>query len=461
VAVSVLAEAAITPAVLARFSAVVVTSAPRAAALEWNAACREHVPAIPFIMADVFGAAGFAFSDFGPAHAIKDKDGEPLRSAVVVGVTPVAPTAAAPGRFIVHVHDSKRHGFDEGDAVVFREVKGMAALNDGKPRFVGKTMAHSFDLLLDAEDAAAAAGWADFTDSCVVEQVKVPSVVAFASLRERAFAPVPTDDPMGALITADLGKFGRPAQLHVAFAAVEAFRTAHGQLPPVRDAAAVAECVALARGFVEAAAASSFAGKLALAPADVEADVVARVAALARTELPALCAFFGGVVAQEVVKVTGKYSPLRQWLYLDAFEVFTAATDPAAAAAAAAPAGEFAPAGSRYDGVTSILGRAAQSRAAGAAARHPPPRRRRRRRRGGRGGGARARGSRRARARRRDAAQPRAARHPAHARRGAQRRRRAHDCRRGRGAARAAASAAPRAGRGDGELMRWGLLRQC
>ena len=33
-----------------------------------------------------------------------------------------------------------------------------------------------------------------------------------------------------------------------------------------------------------------------------------------------MAAFFGGVVAQEIVKFTGKYSPLKQWLHYDIFE---------------------------------------------------------------------------------------------------------------------------------------------
>jgi ubiquitin-activating enzyme E1 len=33
-----------------------------------------------------------------------------------------------------------------------------------------------------------------------------------------------------------------------------------------------------------------------------------------------MAAFFGGVVAQEVVKYTGKYYPLKQWLHYDIFE---------------------------------------------------------------------------------------------------------------------------------------------
>ena len=33
-----------------------------------------------------------------------------------------------------------------------------------------------------------------------------------------------------------------------------------------------------------------------------------------------MSAFLGGIVAQEVVKFTGKYSPLKQWLHYDCFE---------------------------------------------------------------------------------------------------------------------------------------------
>lgn len=33
-----------------------------------------------------------------------------------------------------------------------------------------------------------------------------------------------------------------------------------------------------------------------------------------------IAAFLGGVVAQKVVKFTGKFTPIRQWLYFDAFE---------------------------------------------------------------------------------------------------------------------------------------------
>ena len=41
----------------------------------------------------------------------------------------------------------------------------------------------------------------------------------------------------------------------------------------------------------------------------------------ARVHFQPLACFFGGVVAQEIVKITGKYTPISQWLHIDALEV--------------------------------------------------------------------------------------------------------------------------------------------
>jgi ubiquitin-activating enzyme E1 len=60
-----------------------------------------------------------------------------------------------------------------------------------------------------------------------------------------------------------------------------------------------------------------------------------------------LSAFFGGVVAQEVVKFTGKYSPLKQWLHLDAFEALPATK-----------AEDTQPQNTRYDDLIAMYGAA-------------------------------------------------------------------------------------------------------
>lgn len=69
------------------------------------------------------------------------------------------------------------------------------------------------------------------------------------------------------------------------------------------------------------------------------------MALYASVEVQPLVAYFGGVLAQEVVKVTGKYTPLNQWLHLDFLEMLP---DEIAA--------DGDPVGGRYDHVIRLFG---------------------------------------------------------------------------------------------------------
>ena len=326
--------------ILSRFHVVVVTGDyPRSDILQWNDYC--HQNGIVFIASNIKGAAGYCFSDFGTKHIIKDPNGENTKSAVVVGV-------AKGKKTIIYTIDTKRHGFDDGDYVHFREIEGMTNLNDGVPRRITNCKAHSFELEnTDSSD------WPEYTGNGVTEQVKVPVTVSYEPLSVRITNPVPSDEPMG-FITPDLGKFGRSEQLHTSFQAIELYRSKHGKLPAIRDNAAADECVTLAKEWL--ATLKGKEGALALDADSLDAQVVKNVALLANTELPALCAFFGGVVAQEVVKVTGKFTPIRQYLYLDAFEVLPDV------AKNNFTAEEFAPQNNRYDNLVAILGRTQQTK---------------------------------------------------------------------------------------------------
>lgn len=53
---------------------------------------------------------------------------------------------------------------------------------------------------------------------------------------------------------------------------------------------------------------------------EFEDDVFAKAISYAGRSISPMAAFFGGMVAQEIVKKTGKYSPLKQWLHFDIYE---------------------------------------------------------------------------------------------------------------------------------------------
>jgi ubiquitin-activating enzyme E1 len=112
----------------------------------------------------------------------------------------------------------------------------------------------------------------------------------------------------------------RPAHLHFAYLALWEYQANHnGALPPLHDHEAAEECVKLAQAILEEHRSKEDDDVLTVE--EIDQEVVRKTALYARSELSGVCAFLGGVVAQEIVKRFGKYTPIHQWLYLDYFEL--------------------------------------------------------------------------------------------------------------------------------------------
>jgi len=87
--------------------------------------------------------------------------------------------------------------------------------------------------------------------------------------------------------------------------------------------------------------------------------LLANLSSGSRGEMAPLTAFFGGIVGQEVMKAaSGKFHPLKQWLYFDAEEALPGNGE------ALLPAADTAPRGSRHDGQAAVIGWTLQERLA-------------------------------------------------------------------------------------------------
>jgi ubiquitin-activating enzyme E1 len=117
-----------------------------------------------FICSQTLGAMGYAFLDFGKEHVITDHDGEQTRQFIVTDIEKGPSTT-------VIVHDDKRHTYQEGDYVTFREVEGMTEINNTDPLLIKSTTISGFVLDLDSS------AFSDYTRQGIVENVKVPKTV--------------------------------------------------------------------------------------------------------------------------------------------------------------------------------------------------------------------------------------------------------------------------------------------
>ena len=136
--------------------------------IEADEFCRSK--SIGFLFSTLYGAAGFAFSDFGNDFIITDADGEETKSFIVVNATQANPV-------IITVHEDKRHKFQDGDFIQFREVEGMTELNALPPTEIEVIDGYSFKLKVDGT------AFSPYLRQGLVENIKVPKKVSYHSLK--------------------------------------------------------------------------------------------------------------------------------------------------------------------------------------------------------------------------------------------------------------------------------------
>ena len=49
--------------------------------------------------------------------------------------------------------------------------------------------------------------------------------------------------------------------------------------------------------------------------------IILNLAKLAKSEISPICSFLGGMAAQEIIKFTGKFTPINQWFWFEFFEI--------------------------------------------------------------------------------------------------------------------------------------------
>ena len=254
------------------------------------------------------------FCDFGPDFTVVDTTGENPISAMIAGVT-------KDGDGFVTCLEETRHGLEDGDYVTFAEVQGMTELNGCQPRQIKVVGPYTFSI----GDTTA---FSDYIRGGVVTQVKMPKTIHFKPLAEALEEPE--------FLLTDFGKFDRPAQIHLAYRALDSYVEKEGRLPNswnrTDGKAFVQEAVAVNKSLTGSAKVE-----------EVDEALMATFAHVSRGDLNPINATLGGVVAQEVMKACSeKFTPIVQWLYFDATECLPEGDGPSEE--------DCRPIGSRYDG---------------------------------------------------------------------------------------------------------------
>lgn len=277
---------------LQQYQCVILTEVSLSVQLKVNSFCRAHD--IKFVSADVFGLFCGAFCDFGDQFEVSDPNGEEPKETFIASIT-----KANPG--VVTCLDNRMHGFESGDMVSFREVAGMTKLN-GQQIKIEVLSPYAFSICDTSADS-----FSPYEAGGIATQVKIPKVLSFESLEQQLKKP--------STLIADYSKFDLPPSVHVGFLALHRFREDLRRLPNCwcqTDAA-------LLIGFVKDLINNK---SVDVEASDISEDTIKLLSFTCQGSFAPLCATLGGFVAQEALKaITGKFTPLSQWLYLDAVDV--------------------------------------------------------------------------------------------------------------------------------------------
>ncbi|KAF5970930.1 ubiquitin-activating enzyme E1 [Fusarium bulbicola] len=296
-----------------KYQVVVLTNAPIHQQKAIGDYC--HSKGIYVVIADTYGLFGSVFCDFGEKFTCIDPTGETPLNGIVAGIDEEG---------LVSALDETRHGLEDGDYVTFSEVEGMEALNGAEPRKITVMGPYTFSI-------GDVSGLGQYKRGGMYQQVKMPKIINFkdftTALKEPEF------------LISDFAKFDRPQQLHLGFQALHAFQLTHNRLPsPVDDDDAI----------VVIGAAKKFAEQEGL-EIELNEKLLKELSYQAQGDLNPMAAYFGGIVAQEVLKaVSGKFQPINQWMYFDSLESLPTATKRSAELCK--------PIGSRYDGQIAVFG---------------------------------------------------------------------------------------------------------
>ena len=319
-----------------KFNVVVITELyPSNILNNINYICRTNN--IKFIYAINLGLAGYIFSDFGQKHIIFDETGSTTISFNIKNIS------KAEKGLITIDNEKGQNNFNIGDGgiVSFSGIEGMTELN-GKEFKITYENYESFYIEQDTTK------FHDYIKGGKVTRVPKNTTKMYFDFNSRSNV---ITDQFHEFLPLDAEKIGRSELLYMAFIGIHDYFISHNyKLPELNNLTQAKEIEEKVKQFYDNSKKNNFECYKKIQPYDEK--VVINVIRWARAQISPVAAFFGGIVSHEIIKSTGKYEPIDQWLIMDFFEMVENIKEDA----------DRSLKGSRYDDQIAIFGNEIQKK---------------------------------------------------------------------------------------------------
>ena len=290
---------------LERFAVVILTETDYKIQVAIDEYCRNHK--ISLVIADIKGTLCKLINDFGNQFEVLDPNDEESKECMIKEITNEE-------NGLVTTITEQRHGFAEGDAIVIKEVKGMEI--EGEIVMEGnKTINDTIHIVKYVDPYKFRIGntmkYSKYIRNGIAKQVKLKRKMKFNKLSEVYEGnDVPYDKNLLAL---DFGKADDLFVTHVTFKAIDLFKETNKRMPEEWNFKDAEQLLSIVKDIYE---------KSKKTMTEREIEFVMKASCTAKVSFSPLCAFMGGLAAQEALKaITGKYTPINQVMYYNSQEL--------------------------------------------------------------------------------------------------------------------------------------------
>ena len=321
---------------------------------------------IGFIYTCEFGLSSFLFTDFGDDFIIEDNNGLEPNKYYIKSISNSCPGIVEIDPIKNNLEENIYLNIGTGDFVSFKDVKGMTELNDTPPRPIRVINKTKFTI----EDTTK---FQEFTGVGIVEEVKVPRPAIFKPLSEAInviyyedviedylnedsylgstaskMSNEPLMDDLGIIsniktsqdniiineekkenipwIKMFYAEFENESlknlsneKMHLAFLALHEYFNIHQDLPNFNKIKENKECIDISLKILSKAKEEGF--RWAINLCKIDKPFLDNVFKFCKFKFTPFTNYLAGIVAEEVIKFTGLYKPISQWVYFNFFNL--------------------------------------------------------------------------------------------------------------------------------------------
>ncbi|CAD8141130.1 unnamed protein product [Paramecium pentaurelia] len=227
-----------------------------------------------FILAHSSGLFGSIFVDFSDNFIIEDNNGEKCKEFFIEEIK-------RDQKGIVHTID-RCTNLQDGDYVKFKEVLGMTEVND-KVFKINTFSSHQFSI-------GDTTKFSEYQRQGKAIQVKIPETISFKSYKN--------------MLQGNQDNLDKTHQLQIAYNSILTFMNQNTRIPNLLDENDANQVLELAQQITQ----------------QLDIQLIKNISLYLQTQIAPLTSFWGGIVAFEVIKYTGKFTPIRQWFHQEFYD---------------------------------------------------------------------------------------------------------------------------------------------